>query len=227
MEIPPDPVTVAIVEDDRPTVERFRAALGADGRLRVVATFDTGGAALRWLEHQAPQVLLCDLGLPDLPGLAVITYCAQRHPRTDIMVTTMYEDETHVMRSLEAGASGYLLKDSLEHEIAARVLELAAGGAPMSPVIARQVLRRFRPAHPVQSRPAELEARPLSERETVVLTRIAQGFSYAEIAEIEGVSRHTVHTHIKNIYAKLAVHSRSEAVFEAGRMGLIDTSLRS
>lgn len=217
-----------IVEDDRATIERFVAAIAQAPDLRLFGIYGTGREALRRLENEAPDVLLADLGLPDLPGLAVITYCTQRHPRTDILVITMYEDETHVMRSIEAGASGYLLKDSLNDEIVERVRELVAGGAPMTPVIARQVLKRFRPKGAPAARQADApEPVTLSERESLILTRIAQGFSYAEIAELAGISRHTVHTHIKNIYSKLAVHSRTEAVFEAGRLGLIDTSMRS
>lgn len=218
----PGKLRVMIVEDDKPTVARFRAAFEQAGDVELVAAYHMGREALRHLEREAPDVLLVDLGLPDIPGLAVIAYSAQRHPRTDILVITMYEDETHVIRSLEAGASGYLLKDALKEEIVAYVRELAAGGAPMTPVIARQVLRRLRPPPSVRAEQDESFVH-LSERETLVLTRIAQGFSLAEIAELIGLSRHTVHTHIKNIYAKLSVHSRTEAVFEAGRMGLIDT----
>lgn len=218
------PIRVALLEDDPATRGRFAAAIAEDDGLRLAAEFALGGEALAWLERHQPDVLLADLGLPDVPGLAVIAYCARRHPATDIMVISMHEDEQHVVRSLEAGASGYLLKDSLEGEITARIRELRAGGAPMSPVIARLVLRRLRPA-PAAAEGASGEADGSwvlpTPRELLVLTRIAQGFSYAEIAEIEGISRHTVHAHVKNVYAKLSVHSRTEAVFEASRLGLI------
>jgi DNA-binding NarL/FixJ family response regulator len=165
--------------------------------------------------------------LPDIPGLAVLTYCAQRHPACDIMVITLYDDPTHVIRCLEAGASGYLLKDSLHEEIAAHIRELHAGGSPMTPAIARLVLKRFRvPLAPAGPGPvAGHQATLLTPKELTVLTRIAQGFRYAEIAELEGISPHTVHTHIKNIYAKLSVHSRSEAVHEAMQLGLIEKGL--
>ena len=217
-----------IVEDDAATRQRFATAIATDPSLALVAALESGRDALRWLEQEGVDVLLTDLGLPDVPGLGVIAYCAQRHPAAQIMVITMYEDETHVLRSLQAGARGYLLKDALNNEIVARIHELADGGAPMTPPIARLVLNRLCPRPPAPA-PALMAADfdPLTERERQVLTRIAQGFSYAEIAELEGISRHTVHTHIKSIYGKLQVHSKSEAVFEAGRLGLIDATLRA
>ncbi len=217
------PVRVAILEDDDATRARFCAAIAQSHGIVVAAQFGLGSQALAWLERNEPDVLLSDLGLPDVPGLAVIAYCARRYPKADVMVISMYEDEQHVVQSLEAGASGYLLKDSQNDEIVERIRELRSGGSPMSPVIARLVLRRFRKyGNPPEARPEVDESWVLpTPRELLILTRIAQGFSYAEIAALEGISRHTVHAHIKNIYSKLSVHSRSEAVFEAGRLGLI------
>lgn len=215
------PIRVAVLEDDPATRARFAAAVAQDDGLILAAEFALGAEALAWLERHEPDVLLADLGLPDVPGLAVIAYCARRHPKADIMVISMHEDEQHVVRSLEAGASGYLLKDSLEGEISARIRELRAGGAPMSPVIARLVLKRLRPPAAAARTEGDDSWVLPTPRELLVLTRIAQGFSYAEIADIEGISRHTVHAHVKNVYAKLSVHSRTEAVFEASRLGLI------
>lgn len=216
------PLRIALVEDDPAMRRRLADAVAAAPDMQLVAQFETGRAALKWLESQSADVLLCDLGLPDVPGLAVITYCVQRHPRCEVMVITLYEDETHVMRSLEAGAKGYLLKDSLGSEVAEQVRELARGGSPITPIIARQVLARFH--SPAKAPPAE-QMSLLSAKEQTMLTRIAQGFSYAEIADLERISRHTVATHIRNIYSKLQVHSKNEAVFEASRLGLIDMRL--
>ncbi len=213
-------ISVVIVEDDPAALRRFVQAIDAAADMTVLRTFDSGREALAWLEHHAADVLLADLGLPDLPGLAVIAYCAQRHARCDILVVTMYEDEAHVIRSLEAGAGGYLLKDSASEEIPARIRELRAGGAPMSPVIARQVLRRFR-LTPVAGQGAPAPT-ILTPREAAVLNHVARGFSHAEIARMERIAVSTVATHIRHIYEKLAVHSRSEAVYEAQQLGLID-----
>lgn len=216
------PISVAIVEDDEACMDRFESAIKASSDLLLVGSFTDGRSALTWLQGHQPDVLLCDLGLPDLPGLAVISYCAQRCPKTAVMVITLYEDEQHVVRSLEAGAAGYLLKDSLHDEICDRVRELHAGGSPITPNIARLVLKRFRPKMDKAAISPVQGLTNLTPKELVVLTRIAQGFSYAEIGGLEGVSVNTVHTHIKHIYEKLSVRSRSEAVFEASQMGLLD-----
>lgn len=220
------PISVALVEDDPACRQRFETAIQAASDLHLVGSFVDGRSALDWLEHHRADVLLSDLGLPDLPGLAVITYCTQRHPQTAVMVITMYEDEHHVIRSLEGGASGYLLKDSLHDEICERIRELHRGGSPITPTIARLVLKRFRPPAPAVASPAESEYMRLTPKELVVLNRIAQGFSYQEIGQLENITVNTVHTHIKRIYGKLAVRSRTEAVFEAQQLGLLDSGLR-
>ena len=214
-------IRVALVEDDPLCRERLEGALNDSPDTEVVASFGEGKPALAWLESNAPDVLLCDLGLPDLPGLAVIAYCTQVHRNTDVMVITMYEDDDHVMRSLEAGATGYLLKDSVREDIARSVVELRAGGAPMSPSIARRVLQRMQPSHRHAPAAGVDIADALTPKELLVLNRIAQGFGNAEIAKLEGISANTVHSHVKRIYAKLAVHSRTEAVYEANQMGLL------
>jgi DNA-binding NarL/FixJ family response regulator len=218
-------IRVALVEDDPVAHQRLCDAIRAAPDLELVAHFYNGRDSLAWLEDQAPDVLLTDLGLPDIPGLAVLTYCVQRHKRCDVMVITLYDDPAHVVRCLEAGASGYLLKDSLRDEVAQHIRDLHAGGSPMTPAIARQVLKRFRPEVPGNASAEAATATALTPKELTVLGRIAQGFRYAEIAELEVISVNTVHTHVKNIYSKLAVHSRSEAVHEAMQLGLLDRGL--
>lgn len=218
---------VLIVEDEPTYAHRFSEAVTNTVGLHLAGTFNQAMPALAWLKDNKPDVLLCDLGLPDLPGIAVITYCARHHPDTDIMVISMFEDEPHVLRSLEAGASGYLLKDSLQNEIPAKIFELIHGGAPMSPIIARMVLKRFRNETPADARPPDLAVLPmLTPKELLVLNRIAQGFKYLEIAQQESITVNTVATHVKHIYEKLAVNSRSEAVFEAQQLGLLDIGIR-
>jgi DNA-binding NarL/FixJ family response regulator len=216
-------ITVAMVDDDPAVRERVREALSRDPALHFVAEFADAQGALAWLGQQTADVLLVDLGLPDLPGLAVITYCAQRHPGTDIMVLTVFDDADKVLQSIKAGASGYLLKDSVHDEIVVLVKQLRAGGAPMTPSIARLLLQQVRPAVTAKAAPpTALPGVRLTPAEDNVLNHVARGFKSAEIAQLSGVTIHTVHTHIKNIYAKLSVSSRSEAVFEASRLGLLD-----
>lgn len=217
------PLTVALVDDDAAMRERVRTALELSDDIRLVGEFADARSALEFLERIAPDVMLVDLGLPDLPGLAVITYCAQRHPGTDIMVLTVFDDAGLVLQSVKAGACGYLLKDSLNDEIVRHIQQLRGGGAPMTPSIARQLLTHVRPPRTggEAAGPAYLGF-SLTTTEQGVLNLIARGFKYGEIASLNGVSVHTVHSHIKNIYSKLSVNSRSEAVFEASRLGLLE-----
>ena len=139
---------------------------------------------------------------------------------TTIMVVTVFGDEEHVLAAIEAGATGYILKDSIPEAFVGLVKQLRAGGSPISPVIARQLIKRFKPGV-VADNPRQPSEHGLSARESEVLSLIAKGFSFGEIARLLGVSPHTVTTHVKKIYQKLAVHSRGEAVYEAGKMGLI------
>jgi DNA-binding NarL/FixJ family response regulator len=208
--------TVMVVEDDPAFLTRFCKIVSSDAELELFAAVPDLASARQAMRTAVPDVLLIDLGLPDGSGIDLIRETARRHPATDIMVITVFGDEDHVLASIEAGATGYILKDSLPAEFVQLIKELRAGGSPISPVIARQLLKRLKPA----GTPAAEET-PLSARETEVLSLIAKGFSFAEIARLLGVSPHTVISHVKKIYQKLAVHSRGEAVYEAGKMGLI------
>ncbi len=228
------PVGVLIVEDEPEFLHRFSGAVLADPRLRLLGAVSTGKAGLALLDAQPPDVLLVDLGLPDISGIELIRHAARQHGACDSLVVTMFADDEHVLASIEAGATGYLLKDASAARIAAAIHEVRDGGSPISPSIARRLLSRFRGGAPVQAgagAPASggaasasvpaTEPSPLSERETELLRLIAKGFSFDAVAEVLCISPHTVVTHVKNLYRKLAVHSRGEAVHEARQMGLL------
>ncbi|UAL12352.1 response regulator transcription factor [Caulobacter segnis] len=218
------PLRVALVEDDAAFQEAFRTALAATPDLVMVGVAATVAEARAMLAEPPADVLVVDLGLPDGSGIEVIGEANARWPGCAIMVATTFADERHVIASIEAGASGYLLKDSPLPTIAQDIRVLHGGGSPISPRIARQVLMRFRP----DEKPAE-EAETvdksgvpsLSEREKETLQLITRGFSFEEIAELMGVSRNTVLTFVRRIYAKLEVRSKTEAVFEARAYGLL------
>jgi DNA-binding NarL/FixJ family response regulator len=140
-------------------------------------------------------------------------------PDTAVLVTTVFGDEAHVIRAVEAGARGYLLKDTTPEEFLRAVRMVHEGGAPLSPQIARHLLKRFAPA--AQPNRAEPDIEALTSREIDILTRISQGFSVTETAQASGISHHTVTAHIKNIYGKLSVRNRVEAVNRARQRGLI------
>jgi DNA-binding NarL/FixJ family response regulator len=218
---PQAPVSVALVEDDPGMRERFERVIAAEPSLRLAFGASTAGELLTWFASHPVDVLLVDLGLPDRSGLEVIRRCRDLQPACAMMVLTIFGDEVNMLRAFEAGAGGYLLKDGTEADLAAHVLSLHAGGSPMSPIIARQLLVQW------QARPASATAEvapgreALSPRETEVLGLVARGFTYAETAQRMGILLSTVQSHVRNIYGKLDVHNKTEAVFEARQLGLL------
>lgn len=224
---------VLVVEDDPQMREFFSGSVARCAELALAGSVGSVAEARAWLDDDANtvDVLLTDLGLPDGSGLAVIRHAIRRHPRCEPLVISMFGDEDNVLASIEAGALGYIHKDSAPEDIAQTILEMKAGASPISPMIARKVLAKYARsrvgAHETLSLPAPAAPEGkagrglLSPREQDVLSLIARGFSYAEIARLQQVSVHTVQTHIKNLYAKLSVHSKNEAVFEASRLGLL------
>ncbi len=215
-----DMIKVMIVEDDPTFLNRFCKIVASDAEFELFCAARDAASARAALAHAAPDVLLVDLGLPDASGIEIIREAAQRYPGTDIMVISVFGDEEHVLSSIAAGATGYLLKDSLPEEFIDVIKALRAGGSPISPVIARQLLKRLRPSDAAAPVPPS-DHRELSGRESEILSLIAKGFSFAEIARSLAISPHTVTTYVKKIYQKLAVHSRGEAVYEASKMGLL------
>ncbi len=219
----PRPPRIAIVEDNEDFRLALMQAIDADPGLLLAGAAATVHDGRLLLLNTRPDVLLVDLGLPDGSGLALIREAAQSLPGCDVMVITIFGDERHVLESIEAGATGYLLKSGLPMDLAAQVRALREGGSPISPVIARRLLSRLTPARPAAESAAESSADDpgLSLREVAVLQYAAKGFSYDETAQLLGVTRHTVMTYVKRSYRKLQVHSKSEAVHEARLLGLL------
>jgi DNA-binding NarL/FixJ family response regulator len=225
-------IRVLLVEDEPGFAERFASIVRSDPEFELIGVAPNCATARAILATTAPDILLADLGLPDGSGIDIIRETARRYPQCDIMVVTVFGDEDHVLASIEAGAAGYVLKDSIPEEFLGLLRQLRAGGSPITPVIARKLLSRFKSTPAVDGPSASAATKDaaatkpnvpniLSPRETEVLTYIAKGFSFNEIADLLGMSAHTVTTHVKRIYQKLAVHSRGEAVYEATQMGLL------
>lgn len=217
-------IRVALVEDDVDYQSAFVAAVAACEDMVLVGMASTRSEGLRLLQDQPADVLVVDLGLPDGSGSDVIRGALERWPDCGVMVSTVFGDEAHVMTSIEAGAAGYLLKDSDPKNMMDEIRSLNAGGSPISPLIARKVLMRFRQG--TAPRPsADLDARgqtaQLSAREKEVLDLITKGFTADEIAGLMQVSRHTVLTFVRRIYSKLKVNSKAEAIYEARNQGLL------
>lgn len=233
---------VVVVEDNHQHREFLESCVQAHPGLSLAGAFSTLAPARAWFEAHEADLLLIDLGLPDGSGLTLMREVHARWPACDMLVVSMFGDEENVVASIEAGAVGYVHKDDEAADIARTLLAVKQGASPISPMIARHLLRRMQPSHgPSAALPAGAQAGAspvdepvgekadtdapvvLSRREQEVLEFIARGFSYAEIARQQGITVHTVQTYIKKLYGKLAVHSRSEAVFEAHRLGLLDT----
>jgi DNA-binding NarL/FixJ family response regulator len=221
---------VAIVEDDMDFLDTLVAAVGAEPGMAMVGSACSRAAGLRLLDGPVADVLLVDLGLPDGSGIDVIHAAVARWPACGVMVSTAFGDEAHVIRSIEAGAAGYLLKHAEPASLVEEIRSLHAGGSPISPLIARQMLMRLRappaaaaagtPESPAERR-SDVDAATLSAREHEVLQLITRGYTADEIAAMLQISRHTALTYVRRIYSKLKVNSKAEAIFEARQRGLL------
>lgn len=219
-------ISILIVEDKAEFLDEFSRMLAIAPDLHLVATATTLAEGLALLEGAPADVLLVDLGLPDGSGLDLIREIARRpawHDSCEIMVVSVFADEAHVMAAIEAGASGYLVKDSSPANFIQQIRELHAGGSPISPVIARKLLARLTSASTLEDSVPERvsDAVELAESERMVLHYASRGYTYDEVAKLMGVTRHTVLSYVKRSYLKLQVHSKTEALYEARRMGLV------
>ncbi len=200
-------IGVSIVEDDAILREALMEAVELDGALVLRGAFADAEAFLASLAHVAPDVVIMDLNLPGMGGIAAIQQLKTVLPRAQALVCTVQDDDDSLFNALCAGATGYLLKDASPAQVAAAVKELAAGGSPMGPGIARRVLHSFQ-----KPRKAKKEIDLLTERERQVLDQLAQGYRYKEIADRLALSIETVRTHVRNLYDKLHVSSRTDAL---------------
>jgi DNA-binding NarL/FixJ family response regulator len=216
---PPPSHSVLIVEDDAETREYLAAAVSSDPTLRVIGAVRTLREGIALLTQTLTDVLLVDLGLPDGNGTELMRFARRVGSDTQCLVITLFGDEASVISAIKAGARGYLLKDDEAGNICQAIHQLLLGGSPLSPAIARYLLRGFADEAD-SSGPSPLPK--LSERETEILRHVIKGFTFPEIGNLLGISAHTVTTHARRIYRKLEVRSRAEAVFEALSRGWVD-----
>lgn len=218
------PCSVLIVEDDPRFRALFAAAVQAAPDLQLVGAAPDLPEGLRLLDQTRPQVLLVDIGLPSGSGIELIQRAALQVPECASIVVTVFADEEPVIQCIKAGATGYLLKDARDVDIVRQIRLLNEGGSPISPAIARRLLQRVAGREPAPVGHASESGEPrvaLSEQEHAVLALSAKGYNYEEIAGLLSLSRHTVETYVKRIYRKLQVHSKTEAVYEARKLGLM------
>jgi len=200
-------IAVSIVEDDAKVRASLARLIDSSAGFRCLSQHPSAESALQELPRSIPEVVLMDINLPGLSGVECVRRLKPSLPSTQIIMLTVYQNTEHIFNALSAGATGYLLKQTPPAELLSAIRDVHGGGSPMSSHIARKIVQSFQ--KPVSTtQPAE----NLSPRETQVLDLLAKGFLYKEIGETLGLTYATVHTHIRHIYEKLHVRSRTEAV---------------
>jgi len=205
--IDPVDITVAIVDDDAPARGMLTEWVRGEGGFKCVGVYENGEAALAALPLEKPSVILMDINMPGMSGIECVRRLKPQMPATQFVMLTVYEDPDHIFKALSSGASGYLLKRTPRAELLAAVRDVYAGGSPMSSNIARKIVQSFQRFSPSPAEPDNL-----SPREREVLELLARGYLYKEIADALHISVPTVNTHIRRIYEKLHVRSRSQAI---------------
>lgn len=224
-------VRILLLEDDDPVRERLARIIESWPGGQLIAACATLGEATRLIADKPIDLLITDLNLPDGHGVQAIRLLRERQPQAEAMVISVLADDRTVIAAIEAGANGYLLKDSDPIDIVAAIGDLLAGRSPISSKIARTIVRRLGSREPTSgaaapsssdaAAPSPADSQLLTPREMDILWGIAKGFTYGELAERLQISKQTVPVHIRNIYRKLQANNRSEAVYEASRRGLI------
>lgn len=208
-------IQVALVEDDPHLRANLAAMLNTSPGFQCQAVYADGPAALRGIPAGRPDVVLMDINLPGMPGTDCVRQLKDLAPNLPVLMLTVYDDSEQIFKSLMSGATGYLLKRTSRDKLLEAIREVDAGGAPMSRQVARRVVQFFQKADamPVTARNASVVVN-LTEREKEVLAVLAKGYAYKEIADQLKISFETVRTHLRTIYEKLHVHSRTEAVLK-------------
>jgi DNA-binding NarL/FixJ family response regulator len=209
-------LTAAVVEDCREIREGLRLLIGGTPGYRCTGAYGSIEEALLRIAGEEPQVILVDIGLPGMSGIEGIPLLRERCPKAAILMLSVHHDDERIFAALCAGASGYLLKKTPPARLLDSLREAVEGGGPMSPEVALKVIRLFRQFHP-----PEPAGDDLTPHEARILKLFAEGHSYKTAAAEIGVTRNTVSFHMRRIYEKLHVHSKSEAVAKALRSGLV------
>lgn len=206
---------VAIVEDQRAHLERLAFILREEPEVELVGTYCDGESAIENIASVNVDVLICDLGLPGITGNEVVAKFKAQHPKIEVMAYTVSEDSDSILAALKAGVTSYLLKDSSPAEIIKALWSLYRGGSPLSPKVARALIVEFR------SESEKPQPYLLTNKEKEVLTKIDLGFTYKETALDLSVSINTINFHIKNIYDKLNVKCKYDALDQARLKGIL------
>ena len=206
---------IAIVEDNTLLRENLVLLIGGEPDFEICCNFGTAEEAYPVIVQDPPDILLVDLGLPGMSGIDLIKKVKNHHQNLEIMVHTVFDARDTVFAAIKAGASGYILKGATPRVLIESIHNLANGGAPMSPKIARAVIGEFQDVESYD------EYYLLTPREKEILIGLEQGFTYNELGGKLSISPHTIHSHIKKIYEKLHAKSRREALSAARKKGII------
>lgn len=209
-------IRVAIVEDRREIREGLSTIINGTAGFRCTGSYRSMEDAFEHIAGDVPDVVLNDIGLPGMSGIDGIRILKERHPGLLVLMLTIYDDDERIFDALCAGASGYLLKNTQPARLLEALREAVAGGAPMSPGVARRVIALFREFRPPDSTKCEL-----TPHEVRLLRLFVEGHNYKTAAAELGVTVHTISFHLRSIYEKLQVHSKSEAVAQALRRRLV------
>jgi len=209
-------IKVSIIEDQREVREGLAILINGTAGFRCAGSFRTMEEAIRLINNDLPSVILTDIGLPGMNGIEGIRILKERHPEVPIVALTVYDEEAEIFDALCAGASGYLLKETQPARLIECLREVVSGGAPMSPDVARRVVKLFR-----QFRPPERASHNLTPAEMELLKLLVEGHNYKTVAAELSITVNTVSFHLRNIYEKLQVHSKSEAVAKALRERIV------
>lgn len=202
-------IHIAIVEDEKTVREGLRLLIDGTEGYKCIATYANAEEALQEIFEIQPDVVLMDIHLPGMSGIECVAKLKERDPEFQIVMLTIYEDDEQIFNSLAAGAQGYILKKTPPAKLLEAISEVHQGGSPMSSQIARRVVDFFQ-----VKEVSSTETENLSAREKEILSYLSKGYRYKEIADILSISIETVRTHIRNIYEKLHVHSRTEALLK-------------
>lgn len=209
-------IRVTVIEDQPDLRDGLAMLINGSEDCRCTQTFGSMEAALKEIDPEPPDVVLLDIGLPGMSGIEGARELKLRYPNLLVLMLTVYGDDQRIFEAMCAGACGYLLKTTPRDRLLDCLREVIAGGAPMSPEVARRVVELFRQYHPPQHAPCNL-----SPQENRLLRLLGEGHHYKTAATELGISVHTIRFHLRSIYSKLEVHSKSEAVAKALREGLI------
>ncbi len=210
------PVRVVIIEDLREVREGLTMLITGTNGFECAGSFRTMEDALKGIAGTRPDVILTDIGLPGMDGVEGTRILRERFPEVPIVALTVYDDDDNVFNAICAGASGYLLKNTAPARLLESLREVVDGGAPMSPDVARRVVTLFR-----RFRPPARASYHLTPQETELLKLMVEGHHYKTAASALGISTNTISFHLRNIYEKLQVHSKTEAVAKALRERLL------